>query len=73
MQKEIEHSQCKEWTESLPQTEIVLEHSFTAQVLKVKVKGERISRVGAHSLREEDYSVTSGDVEPVQHSLGQYI
>jgi hypothetical protein len=51
----------------------MLEHSFTAQVLKVKVKGERISRVGAHSLREEDDSVTFGDVEPVQHSLGQYI
>jgi hypothetical protein len=73
MQREVEHFQCKEWTESIPQAEIMLEHFLTAQVFKVKVKGERISRVGAHSLREENYSVTSGDVEPVQHCLGQYI
>lgn len=73
MLKEVKRIQRAERTEFLPQTKIVLKHSFTTQVLEVEVKGERISRVSAHSLREEDNSITSSDVEPVQHTLGQYV
>lgn len=73
MLKEIKRLQREERTEFVPQTKIVLKHSFSAQVLEVKVKGERISWVSAHSLREEDNSITSSDVEPVQHTLGQYV
>jgi hypothetical protein len=60
------------WTRDSPQTEIVLEHTFTAKRIEVERASKR-HWVCTNGLREEDKSVTLRDIEPIEHTIGENI